>query len=266
MTADEVAAELHWSGSKISRIELCRTGVKAPDLVKLLNVYSVPAKHRDELIALAREPRRRGWWETFTDVLPAWYAAYLMLESEAERISWWSPELMTGLLQTEGYVRAVMDAEAPEDPPGEVTRRIQARLRRQHILIGENPTDITVVLDESVLMRRLGDRQVMNDQLAHLIEISALPNVSLRVLRLADTHPVSGGGGFALMQFPPVPGIGPASDVVHVEQLGRSGALYIEDDAETHEYRMAFRRLLAESLDEVRSRELIETIRREMWE
>jgi transcriptional regulator with XRE-family HTH domain len=265
LTADEVAEALEWSGSKISRIELCRTGVKVADLAKLLNIYEVPVSHREELLALARERRRRGWWEAYTDVLRPWYAAYIVLESEAERIFCWSPELIQGLLQTEGYARAVNDAMgAPEDPPGEVARRIQARFKRQRILTGDPPTDVTFVLDESVLMRRLGDSQVMHDQLAHLIEVAALPNISLRVLRLADTHPVGGGGGFTLMQFPPVPGIGPTGNVVYVGQLGRS-AIYLEDDANTHEYRLACQRLLAEALDPERSRDLIDTIMREMW-
>lgn len=266
MTADEVAAELHWSGSKISRIELCRTGVKAADLVRLLTIYGVSAEHRDELIALAREPRRRGWWEAYTDVLPSYYAAYIVLESEADEIFCWSPELVTGLLQTEGYAHAVNDAMGnPTDPPGEVERRVQARLKRQRILTGDQPTSATFVLDESVLIRRLGDRQVMRDQLAQLIEVSKLSNIALHVLRLADTHPVGGGGGFFYLQFPPVPGIGPAADVVYIEQLA-PGCMYVEGEHETYPYQLAFQRLVAESLDEVRSRELIETLRRELWE
>ncbi len=265
LTGEEVADTLQWSASKISRIETYRTGVKSADLGKLLDVYGVPPEHRDELLALTREPRRKGWWEAYTDVLPPWYAAYIVLESEAEKIMWWSPELVNGLLQTEGYARAVTGTMgAPTDPPGEITRRIQARLRRQRILGGDGPTSVTFVLDESVLMRRLGDRQVMRDQLEHLIKVAALPNVALHVLRLADTHPVGGGGGFALMQFPAVPGIGPASDVVYIEQLGRS-ALYVEDEAETYQYRLAFERLVSEALDPARSRELIETIKHELW-
>ena len=264
LTADEVAETLQWSGSKISRIELCRTGVKVADLGRLLDIYGVLPEHRDELLVLARERRHKGWWEAYTDVLPPWYAAYIVLESEADRIFWWSPELVTGLLQTVGYASAVNDAmAAPADPPGEIARRIQARLKRQRILTGDDPTDVTFVLDESALMRRIGDRQVMRDQLARLVEVSEMPNISLHVLPLAGTHPLGGGGGFALMQFPPVPGIGPTTDVVYVEQF--TSALYIEDEAETYRYRLAFQRLLAAALDPEQSRDLIETVKREMW-
>src|ERR1017187_2262471 len=63
LTADEVAETLQWSGSKISRIELCRTGVKVADLGQLLDIYGVLPEHRDELLVLARERRHKGWWE-----------------------------------------------------------------------------------------------------------------------------------------------------------------------------------------------------------
>lgn len=266
LTGDEVAEALHWSTSKISRIENSRTGVKPSDLSKLLGVYGVPADHREELLELAREPRRKGWWEAYSDVLPEWLAAYMVLESEAESISWWSPEIVTGLLQTENYARAVIDAQgSPTDSPGEIARRIQARIKRQRILTGENPIGAVFVLDESVLLRRHGSDSVMREQLEHLIQMSRLPNVRIHVLPLAAaTHPVGIGGSFLLLQFPPVPGIGPTSDVVYVEQFAGS-ALYVEDEAETYRYRLGFERLVAESLDAARSIALIEKIKREIW-
>jgi transcriptional regulator with XRE-family HTH domain len=265
LTGEEVADALRWSGSKISRIETSRTGVKSGDLSKLLELYGVPADHRQELVALAREPRRKGWWEAYTDVLLEQYAAYIMLESDAAAIFCWSPEIIHGLLQTEDYAKAVTKAHGTEyDPPGEVARRIQARLRRQGILTREDPPEVTFVLDESVLIRRQADNTVMRGQLAHLIQIAGLPNVKLHILPLAGTHPVGAGGGFALMQFPPVPGIGPAPDVVYVEQLAKS-VLYVEDEAETHQYRLAAGRLTAESLDVAGSRDLIADINRTIW-
>jgi transcriptional regulator with XRE-family HTH domain len=265
LSGDEVAASLGWSGSKVSRIETCRTEVKSADLGKLLEFYQVPAGHRDELIALVTERRRRGWWESYTDVLPQWYAAYIVLESEAESIYAWNCELINGLLQTEGYARAVNDETGNQaDPPGEISRRVEARLRRQSILTGENPTDVTFVLDESVLLRRFGGAEIMRGQLAHLIETSRLPNVSLRVLPLGGAHPVSGGGAFTLTRFTPVPEIGPVSDVVHVEQLGKS-AVYIEGESETYPYWLAFGKLMTEALGEDQSRKLIAKTMQTAW-
>jgi transcriptional regulator with XRE-family HTH domain len=265
LTGEEVAETLQWSGSKISRIELCRTGVKTVDLSKLLDVYEVPAEQRVELVALARERRHKGWWEAYSDVLPDWYGAYIVLETEADSIYSWNPQVINGLLQTEDYARAVIDAMgAPADPPGDTARRIQARLKRQRILTSGNSATLTFVLDESVLMRRMGSAQVMRDQMAHLLDVSRLPQVTLQMLRLADTHPVGTGGGFTLLQFPPIPGLGPASDIVYVEQLTKR-VFYVEDDGEAYLYRLAFQRLVTEALDPEQSRDLIETVKREMW-
>jgi transcriptional regulator with XRE-family HTH domain len=264
LTGEDVALALTWSTSKISRVENSRSRISAADLGKLLEVYEVPPGHLEELLVLAREPRRRGWWEAFSDVLPEWYAAYIVLESDAESIQCWSPELVTGLLQTVSYARAVVEAQDEPTGADAAVRRVQIRVRRQRILTGENPTDVIVVLDESVLLRRQGTDETMAGQLDHLIRLSSAPNVRIHVLPLDGVHPVGVGGGFSLLRFPPVPGIGPMSDVVYVEQYGNTG-LYVEDEAQTREYRLGFDRLLRESLDQERSRELIERIRRDRW-
>ena len=265
LTGDEVARKLRWSTSKISRIENSRTGIKPTDLGKLLGVYGVDGAHKDELLDLAREPRRKGWWEAYSDVLPESLAAYVVLESEAQSILCWSPEIVTGLLQTEDYAFAISDTQASSaSSPGEVSRRVQARLRRQHILTGDDPIRGTFVLDESVLLRRQGSAATMAGQLARLLELGNQPNITIVVLPLASaSHPVATGGSFLLLQFPPVPGIGPASDVVYIEQYAKS-ALYVEDESETYQYRLAFDRLVAASLSEAESAALIERTRREV--
>lgn len=266
LTGDEVASTLRWSTSKVSRIENSRTGIKPADLGKLLAVYGVSGTHKEELLDLAREPRRKGWWEAYSDVLPEWYAGYVIIESEAEAILCWSPEIVTGLLQTEDYAFAVSDTQGSSaNSPGEVSRRVQARLRRQHLLGGDHPIQGTFVLDESVLLRRQGSSATMRGQLARLLELAARPNIAILVLPLASaSHPVTVGGGFLLLQFPPVPGIGPASDVVYIEQYAKS-ALYVEDEAETYQYRRAFEHIVEESLSADESAELIQRVSREIW-
>jgi transcriptional regulator with XRE-family HTH domain len=264
LTGEDVALTLTWSTSKISRIENSRIAISEADLGALLEVYEVPDDRREELLALVRAPKPRGWWEAFSDILPEWYAAYIRLEAEAQSIRSWSAELVNGLLQTAAYAQAVMDAQDSAAGPDEASRRVQIRLKRQQILTGENPTAVTVVLDESVLLRRQGSDATMAEQLDHLIQMSFAPNVRLHVLPLDGVHPVAVGGGFSLLNFAPVPGIGPASNVVYVEQYAKTG-LYVEDELQTREYRLGFDRLLNESLDQEKSRELIERIRRDRW-
>jgi transcriptional regulator with XRE-family HTH domain len=266
LTGEDVAESLGWSASKLSRIELARTGIKPDDLSNLLTRYGVPEDHRAELLRLVQKPRTRGWWQIYTDSLPENFVTLIGLESEAESISAWSPELVPGLLQTQDYARAAIDAHVAATAsisPSEIERWVQTRLKRQRILTSDPPTPLVAVLDESVLLRRLNSQRVMRDQLAHLIEVSRWENVTLRVLPLGGAHPI-GTGAFILLRFAPIPEIGPVSDIVYLEQLG-GGAIYVDDDSETHQYELGFGHLVAESLGPAEARHLIAQVMRDRW-
>jgi transcriptional regulator with XRE-family HTH domain len=264
LTEEEVAERLDWSSSKLSRIELHRTGLKPHDLARLLELYQVSKAHRDELLALAREPRRRGWWEAYSDALPEEYAAFIGLEADAESESGWSPDIVYGLLQTEDYARALIRAHMGSSiSPDDIERRVETRMVRQHVVTRDEPSfTLSVVLDESTLLRLFGSESVMRKQMEQLIETSQLPNVNLHVLPLTGLHPV-GTGEFVILKFAPAHGTR-LHDVVYIEQLTRS-ALYVEEEADTREYSFAFDRLVAEALDPARSRKLIKKTMRERW-
>jgi transcriptional regulator with XRE-family HTH domain len=266
LTGEDVAERLGWSASKVSRIELYRTGVKTADLTKLLDLYGVTGTHQAELLALATEPRRKGWWEAYSDALPEEYSAYIVMEAEAESLEVWAPQLVYGLLQTPDYARAVIEAHMGSTvglPPGKIRQRVQTRIERQQMITGERRLPVTVVLDQSVLLRQVGDERIMREQLQHLIEMSERPNVSLRVLPLVGSHPI-GTGGFVLMHFAPVPGLSQSTDVIYIEQLGKT-ALYVEDEDEVFDYRLALTRITERSLSPDESRNLIAKVAREEW-
>lgn len=258
LTGEEVAERLGWSGSKISRIELNRTEVKASDLTELLDLYDVHGTHRTDLVALSKIRRSRGWWSAYSDVMAPEYAAYIELEAEADSALCWSPQLVHGLLQTEEYARAVIESNLgwqPNTPPGKIQRLIEVRLARQRIVTGSDTLRLTVILDQSVLLRQVGDAAVMHRQLDYLAQASRRPNVTLRVLPLAGFHPV-GTGSFSLLVFPPMLGVGPSSDVLYVEQLTRN-EVFVDEEAEVYEYRLAFEQLAAEALSPEATRRLI---------
>ena len=266
LTGEDVAEQLGWSASKVSRIELYRTGVKTADLTKLLDLYGVTGTHQAELLALATEPRRKGWWEAYSDALPEEYSAYIVMEAEAESLEVWAPQLVYGLLQTPDYARAVIEAHMGSTvglPPGKIRQRVQTRIERQQMITGERRLPVTVVLDQSVLLRQVGDERIMREQLQHLIEMSERPNVSLRVLPLVGSHPI-GTGAFVLMHFAPVPGLSQSTDVIYIEQLGKT-ALYVEDEDEVFDYRLALTRITDRSLSPDETRNLIAKVAREDW-
>jgi transcriptional regulator with XRE-family HTH domain len=264
LSGDEVAARLGWSGSKVSRIETHRTGIKDADLELLLGLYNVDEDQRSQLRALAAEQDGRGWWTAYASTFAPEYLALIGLEAAASSISCWSPELIHGLLQTEAYARAALEVAyglPAVIPPGEMHRRIEARLRRQEMLTQAAGKQFVFVLDEAALRHRFGTAAIMHAQLRQVEQLSRLPNVTVQILAFSGSHPI-GPGGFALLEFAPVHGTS-LNDVIYMEHLTRN--TFVEEEMETYEYRLAFARLLAEALDEIASRKLISKIAREVW-
>jgi transcriptional regulator with XRE-family HTH domain len=263
VTGEEAAERLGWSASKISRIETHRSGVKQADLRHLLDLYQVTGPHRDELLALARESTQKSRLEINTASFPAQHAEYLHAELEAQSVWDWEPQVVPGLLQTPEYARAVMHGWESmfSLPPGETERRVHARLDRQQLLIRDPPLQLSVVMDESVLHRKFGDASVMFEQLQQIIHRSELPNVEVRILALSDFHPIW-AGSFLYFKFAQVHEV-PMQDIVAIEHL--AGNFFIEDEAETHQFRVAFEQLIAKSLGPARSRTLIARTSRELW-
>jgi transcriptional regulator with XRE-family HTH domain len=266
LTGDEVAERLGWSGSKISRIELNRTEVKSADLDKLLDLYAVAEEDRRDLRALATGRRAKGWWEAYSDVIQSDYAAYIELEAEAAEALCWSPQLVHGLLQTEDYARTAIESHlewTPTTPPGWIRRLVEVRMVRQRLVENEAKLRVSIILDESVLLRQIGDRAVMRAQLQRLVDVSRLPNVNIQVVPLAGRHPV-GTGSFILLAFPPVLDFETPSDIVYVEQLTRN-VIYADEETEIYEYRVAFQHLSQDALSPEDSRDLISRVAREAW-
>lgn len=263
LTGDDVAERLGWSASKVSRLENARQAPRFADVRRLLDLYGVEGVYREQLLQLARDAVRRGWWEAFSDALPEQYASYIGLEIEAEEIWQWETQVIPGLLQTEAYAQSVEERSDTTEviPPSRVDARVEARLARQSVLIREKPLQLSVVLDEALLLRRYGTPAVMADQLRRLHELSGLPNLSLQVLPLEGPHPIA-TGSFTLLQFPLVGGI-KFHDVVYIEHL--NGCSYLEEETETYRHRLSFERLRAEALGPAESAERISRIARDAW-
>ncbi|MGP3962897.1 helix-turn-helix domain-containing protein [Nonomuraea sp. 3N208] len=252
LTGAKAAKELGWSPSKVSRIEAARTMPSTDDIKALVKLYRVDGDKLDELIGLLRDAEQRGWWEDYEDALPEEYTRFLGLEAEATSQRSWEPHIVPGLLQTEDYAREVILASRgiARITHSGVRSRVEARLHRQRrVLHRPEPCRLTVVLDESALMRRFGEPSVMREQMEHLLEISLLPHVSVRVLTLDSLHPVN-TGTFIHLQFAEF------DDVVYLEQLYT--ASFVEDLQRVAGYEIAFDHIKSEALDEDESRVLIQ--------
>ena len=261
-SGDAVAAALKWSPSKISRYERARTGLRPREVERLLDYYGITGSHRALLLGLAEDAAQKGWWEEFADTLSEDYQQFIGLEHEATSIAIWHVNVVAGLLQTDGYARHIISSYSRVEPvaPGMIGRLVKVRMQRQQVLDREG-LQLTVVLDESVLTRRIGDELVMYEQLQRLAREADRPNLTLRILPLSAQHTVF-GESFVIFGF------GEDSDamlqdVVSTEQL-RSG-FTLEGERETYLHRIAFQMLAEASLDPVASKELILQTAQSHW-
>lgn len=197
-----------------------------------------------------------GWWHHYSDVLPNWYPTYIGLEDAASLIRAYEVQFVHGLLQTEAYARAVIRSGMRNASEADIERHVAVRLERQKRLISQNAPQLHVVLDESVLRRPYGDREVMRDQLHHLIDMSELENVWLQIMPFSVGGHSSGAGSFTILKFPE-PDL---SDVVYVEQL--TSALYLDKRWDVEQYEMALWEMLEDSLIPEKSCDLLRRLRR----
>jgi hypothetical protein len=259
-----VAKRVKWSASKISRIETSQTAPSVPDMRKLLTLYDIEGRYAEELLALAKEAAGKGWWETYSPTLPPEYAGLIGMEAEAKSALSWAAQIVPGLFQTEDYAREVTNGyleRIDPVPPSETRRRVEVRLARQQVLTRDNPLNLRAVLDQSVLYRRFGNRDVMKSQMEKLLELSEeRDNITLHILPLDGRHPI-GTGAFLLFQFGDVHHV-THEDVVYIETL--TGGRYVEEEEEVYRYRRSFDRLSELALDEEKSREML-TAAREAW-
>ncbi|MER7173534.1 helix-turn-helix domain-containing protein [Streptomyces mesophilus] len=256
MTAEEVAERLLVSQSKISRLENGRRSISQRDVRDLCGVYEVE-DHRivDSLMQMAKDSRQQGWWHAFGDIP---YSVYIGLETDAASLRVYDPQVVPGLLQTRGYAEALITGALPETPQGDIDKRVQVRVRRQErIHATENPLRLWTVLDEAALRRLVGNKQVMIEQLEHLVEMSHLPHVTVQVIPFdMGAHP-GVNGQYAILEFPDTAD----SSVVYIE--GVTSDLYLEKANDVHKYSVMYEHLRAQALNVEQTRQFITEIAKE---
>ncbi|MER5210193.1 helix-turn-helix transcriptional regulator [Streptomyces sp. NPDC002838] len=256
MTAEEVAERLLVSQSKISRLENGRRSISQRDVRDLCGVYEVEDQRIVEsLMQMAKDSRQQGWWHAFGDIP---YSVYIGLETDAESLRVYEPQIITGLLQTRAYAEAIIRGGSPETSEPEIDKRVQVRLRRQDRITAEkNPLRLWVVLDEASLRRLVGSRQVMREQLEHVAEMSQAPHITVQVLPFdVGAHPGL-NGQYSILEFSDAAD----SSVVYIE--GVTSDLYLEKPHDVQKYTVMYEHLRAQALNVEQSRQLIEDVAKE---
>jgi transcriptional regulator with XRE-family HTH domain len=255
LSRDQAAQVIRASEWKIHRLENGQVGFKDRDILDLLHLYEVTDPEEvAEFLTLAREANAPGWWQHYGDVLPAWFRTYVDLESAASLIRTYEGQFIPGLLQTDDYMRAVVQGAHLEDGGEEVGRRVRLRMARQMLLTREDPPRLGAVIDEAALRRPVGGREVMRGQLERLIEATKLANVTLQILPFAAGAHSAMVGAFTVLRFPDRE----LPDVVYLEHL--TSALYLDKRAEVERYLDVMELVCEKSLPPARTVEFLDRI------
>ncbi|WP_280250025.1 helix-turn-helix domain-containing protein [Nocardia abscessus] len=243
------------SHAKISRLELGRTGFKERDLRDLLSLYGVvdPAE-RETYFELARRANDPGWWQHYSDLLPAWFETYLGLEQAATTIRTYEAQFVPGLLQTADYARAVIQLGNSD----ETERRVAIRMRRQEILDRVAAPTLWAVIDENALRRPVGGIEVLREQIEHLLVMADRPSIRIQVLPYSAGGHSAAGGPFSILRFPEPE----LADIVYTEQL--TSSLYFDKQRDVELYMSVMNRLSVEALSPVDSVRFLRDLLTEM--
>jgi transcriptional regulator with XRE-family HTH domain len=246
VSRDAAARQLYCTVSKIGDIETGRSGAKPAELEKLLDLYRITGEDRDELIETARTSRSRRKRNASRPTIPSNEGRYMDLESQARALTFFSPELLPGFLQTDSYARALLEWSGQHDV-GVVDQRMALRMERRKLLTRADPAPASYwcVLGEAALRASVGGPAVMAEQLGYLLEWSA----TMRLMGMTHT----------LLRFDP-----PARDILHVDTHPRN--VFFDNEADVAEATHALELIKAQAIGREESLALIRRVRNEYKE
>ena len=249
LTQRDAAQALDWSMSKLVRIEAGSVGVSITDLRALLALYGVDDTDQvNELVTMARASKERPWFSKYEKVLSPAFAQYLGYEDSASVIRGFQPLTIPGLLQTDDYARAIIEASRVD----QVDERVELRTTRQELLERPDRPETYYILDEAALHRCIGGAAVMRSQLRHLRDLALEPRLSVRVIPFSAGAHTSMKGSFTILEFADWD-----EDVLYLETAGGS-VTSREDQKLIADYRENFELLTATALEDQESINLIE--------
>ncbi|MFI1731964.1 helix-turn-helix domain-containing protein [Streptomyces acidicola] len=255
ISIDAAAQVLECGKAKISRMETGLNGVRAAELKALLHAYGVEDEALARALAdMAREGRRRNWWNRYGEVLSGGFADLVELESKAVSLHSWETILVPGLLQTPDYMRVLFQRGRLEAPEAELEEHVRGRTLRQQILDDRaRVPELWVVFYEAVLHAKFGGPEVMRGQLTHLAYMAQSEHVTIQVLPFTTDSHRGVNGPFGIVGMPD-----PEADVVRTETA--MSTLYVEDDVQVAAYRLLFDQLRAVALGPGQSLDLIRSL------
>ncbi|WP_291419298.1 helix-turn-helix transcriptional regulator [Actinophytocola sp.] len=254
MSQIELARELKWSPSMVSRMISGKRPVSPELMSGVLGVLRITGPKRHELMEMARRATELGWWQEYGNRLPPELKTLSAQEDSAIAITNFQTAVIPGLLQTDEYVTALLKA-TPAIPAEEIDARTEARRRRRDVFDLKYPAHFVFFIDQYAICRTGAGRETMSGQVHHLLSMSVRPNIEIRVVPDAvGFH--AGRKSFQLMEFSEI------NPVVHIEN--ETSILFLEREDTITGYRNVAAELSRIALDEGHSRAWLATVASEM--
>jgi hypothetical protein len=251
VTTAEAGEYIQRSQATMSRIESGIVPARSPDVMALLNLYSVDDQSfRDALDRLSRDVFRKGWWDGNSEYLADWFIDFAWLEERASAIRLYDAILVPGLLQTREYAEAAIRAGDVAESEEAIQQGVDFRMRRQQVLESHEPAEVSTLIDESVLRRANGSSAILAGQLRHLAELAQRPNIAIRVIPQDAPVLASLSGTFTIFEA-----LEPYTAIAYSETL--AGGVYVEDER-VDRFVRTYDELSKIAYDAERSTELIE--------
>lgn len=241
LSAADIARKLGLSASAVSRIESGHGGVSEVNITAYLAHCGVTARGVAEVLKLAKETE--DGYLLRVDSL----RTLILHETTARQISVSAPSVVPGLLQTEGYARAMISL--PGHDHTEVDSRVALRMDRQRLLRGRRAPRFTYFLYEAVLHCPFGGNRVMNEQMLHLAFLADLQHITIRMVPFASGQFATIAGALTLMDF------AEHGPVAYLENP--TAGVYVENRKAIERYRFYLGQLAKDALNERQSRGLL---------
>jgi transcriptional regulator with XRE-family HTH domain len=242
LTLRDLASKVETSYSALSRWENAERTPPPTDVARILTTLDITGERYDEILALTQHAEAPNWLAVSLPEQRRHLSALLRFEKEAQRITSVTPLIISGLLQTHGYVEAIMTGGGV--PDDEVDTRVAIRLGRAKVL---SHVKLTVVLGEAAMRQQIGGPRVLADQLRHLIHMSE--SVDLRVIPYTAGWNPALEGSWTVIEFKAAP------TVIHMEN--RRSGLFLHEEEDVATYHEATASAMEAAMSPTDTRELI---------
>jgi hypothetical protein len=201
----EVSRRLGISHSVISYWENSKRVPRLEDVASYLTAVGVTGNDREAILDLGRHADAQNWLTVGIPGISQQLAGTMECERAASAITDWSPHVITGLLQTSDYARAIIGGGSL--PANEVEARVLVRMGRRDVITRSNPVRMTAFVGEAALHEMIGGPQVMADQLRFLVKLGESDTISVQIVRSYQGWHPGLNGPFVLYDFDGAPSI-----------------------------------------------------------